>query len=80
MMSDQHLPFSEQAVQEHTPSCDHGHDWQPSIILGYFQCARCHQVAACTACVSKVRSRAITGYCRAHQHLRTSGTEQEVLG
>ena len=80
MMSDQHLPITEQAVQKHVPSCDHRHDWQPTIILGYFQCARCHRLAACTACISRVRGKALLGYCRAHQHLRTPGTEREVLG
>ena len=80
MISDQHLPCAEQAVQEHAPSCDQGHNWHPTIILGYFQCARCRRLAACTACVSRVRGKAMPGYCRAHQHLRTPDTEQEVLG
>jgi hypothetical protein len=80
MMSDQHLPCAEQAVQEHAPSCDKGHDWHPPIILGYFQCVLCHRLAACTVCVSKVRGKALSGYCRAHQHLRTPEMEQEVLG
>ncbi len=46
MMSEQHLPFAEQTVQEHIPSCDQKHDWHPTIILGYFQCARCKQHTA----------------------------------
>jgi hypothetical protein len=80
MMSDQHLPLTKQAVQEEISSCTQGHNWHPTIILGYFQCARCHRLAACTACVSRVRGKAMPGYCRAHEHLRTPGTEQEVLG
>ena len=78
-MSNQQLEFPEQTLQEHALSCNHGHDWQPTIILGYFQCARCKKLAACKACVSKVRGKAMIGYCRAHQHLRTPDTEQEVL-
>lgn len=80
MMSDQRLPLTEQAAQEEIFSCTQGHDWHPTIILGYFECARCHRLAACTACVSKVRGKALPGYCRQHQYLRTSELEQEVLG
>ena len=80
MMSDQPLPCAEQVVMEHAPSCDQGHDWHPTIILGYFQCVRSPRLAACTVYVSKVRGKALSGYCRAHQHLRTPDTEQEVLG
>ena len=63
MMSDQHLPCAEHVVLEHAPSCDEGHNWHPTIILGYFQCARCRRLAACTACVSRVRGKAMPGYC-----------------
>ncbi len=79
-MSNQQLSFTEQALQEHAPSCSQRHDWHPTIIIGYFQCARCSKLATCKACVSKVRGKAMIGYCRAHQHLRTPDTEQEVLG
>ncbi len=65
---------------EYTPSCAQGHAWQSTIILGYFQCAHCKKLAACQACVSKVRSKALIGYCRAHLSLRTPVTSQEVLG
>ncbi len=80
MMSDQQFTFAEQAVQEHAPSCGQGHDWHPTIIIGYFQCAHCSKLAACKACVSKVRGKALPGYCRQHQHLRIPEMEQEVLG
>jgi hypothetical protein len=62
------------------PLCAQGHDWQPTVIIGHFQCARCHTLAACRACVAKVRSRALGGYCQTHLSLRSSDTEQEVLG
>ncbi len=61
-------------------TCAQGHHWQPTIFLGYFQCAHCKKLAACSACVSKVRGKALSGYCQAHQHLRTPETAQEVLG
>ena len=64
---------------DHTVSCVQGHFWQPTIFLGYFQCAHCKKLAACQACVSKVRSKALIGYCRAHLSLRTPVTS-EVLG
>jgi hypothetical protein len=79
-MSNQLHIFAEQALQEHAPSCGQGHDWQPTIIIGYFQCARCSKLAACKVCVSKVRGRALVGYCQTHQQLRTPDSEQEVLG
>jgi hypothetical protein len=68
------------AEHEPTPSCAQGHHWQPTIFLGYFQCAHCKKLAACSACVSQVRGKALIGYCQAHQHLRTLETAQEVLG
>ena len=79
-MSNQQYTFAERALQEHAPSCGQGHDWQPTIIIGYFQCARCSKLAACRVCVSRVRGKAMIGYCQAHQHLRTPEMEQEVLG
>lgn len=79
-MSNQQHTFAEQALQEHAPLCDQGHAWQPTIIIGYFQCARCSKLAACAVCISRVRGKATIGYCQAHQHLRTPETEQEVLG
>jgi hypothetical protein len=57
-----------------------GHHWQATIILGYFQCSCCNKLAACLACVPKVRGRAMPGYCQAHRHLRAPETPQEVLG
>ena len=79
-MSNQQHTFAEQASQEHALLCGQGHAWQPTMIIGYFQCAHCSKLAACTVCVSKVRGKAMIGYCQAHQHLRTPETEQEVLG
>lgn len=79
-MSNQLHIFAEQALQEHAPSCGQGHEWQPTIIIGYFLCARCSKLAACKVCVSKVRGRALVGYCQTHQQLRTPDSEQEVLG
>jgi hypothetical protein len=79
-MSNQQHAFAEQALQKPAPACGQGHDWQPTIIIGYFQCARCSKLAACKACVSTVRGRALVGYCQAHQQLRTPDSEQEVLG
>ena len=57
-----------------------GHAWQPTIILGYFQCSHCSELAACVVCVSKVRGKALPGYCQAHRQLITCEMEQEVLG
>ena len=79
-MSNQQHTFVEHALQEHAPSCGQGHDWQPTIIIGYFQCVHCSKLAACKVCVSKVRGRATIGYCKRHQQLRTPETEHEVLG
>jgi hypothetical protein len=79
-MSNQQLPFAEHGLHEYAPLCSQGHAWQPTIILGYFQCARCNTLAACKVCVSKVRGKAMIGYCQAHQHLRIPETEQEVFG
>ncbi|HJT59421.1 MAG TPA: hypothetical protein VJ761_23130 [Ktedonobacteraceae bacterium] len=71
----------EPAVQPHAPACSTvGHLWHPTIILGYFQCSRCSTLAACVACVAKVRGKALPGYCQAHRHLRTCEMEWEVLG
>ncbi len=79
-MSNQQHACAEQIVQEQASSCRQGHDWQPTIIIGYFQCTRCSKLAACKACVSTVRGRALVGYCQRHQYLRTPDSEQEVLG
>ena len=80
-MTTPRLTREDPSVQPHAPTCGTlGHLWQPTIILGYFLCCRCNQLAACVACVSKVRGKAIRGYCQAHRHLRTCETEQEVLG
>lgn len=79
-MSNQQHTFAEHALQEHAPSCCQEHDWQSIIIIGYFQCACCNKLGACKICVSKVRGRALVGYCQTHQQLRTPDSEQEVLG
>jgi hypothetical protein len=79
-MSNQQYTFAERALQEHAPSCGQGHDWQPTIIMGYFQCTRCSKLAACRVCVSKVRGKAMIGYCQAHQDPRNPEMAQEALG
>jgi hypothetical protein len=79
-MSNQQHTFAEGACSCNAPSCGQGHDWQPTIIIGYFQCTRCSKLAACKFCVSKVRGKAVIGYCQAHQHMRAPEMEQEVLG
>ena len=65
-----------------THPCTQGHEWQPTMIIGYFQCIRCHTLAACHACVSKVRGQGtLVGTCQAHQHLESfQMLPQEVLG
>ncbi len=78
-MGNQQSTFVEHAFQELAPSCGQGHDWQPTIIIGYFQCTGCSKLAACKTCVSKVRGKAIIGYCQAHQYQRTTEAGQEVL-
>jgi hypothetical protein len=80
-MNRQSLTYTEQAIQANAHACETaGHAWHPTIILGYFQCSYCSKLAACTACVSKVRGKALPGYCQAHRQLRTPETELEVLG
>jgi hypothetical protein len=79
-MSDQQFTFATGTAQEQPPSCSQRHSWQPTIIIGYFQCTCCGALAACQVCVSKVRGKAMIGYCPVHQHLRTAETTQEVLG
>ena len=75
------LTRTEPTAPANADSCDTaGHVWQPTIILGYFQCARCSTLAACVACVSRVRSKALPGYCQAHRQLRSREMQQEVLG
>ena len=59
--------------------CDQGHEWQPTIILGYFHCSRCSTVAACRICVSKIRGKPLVGVCQQHQYLGAPTTGQEVL-
>ncbi len=77
--TDSHASSCEQNLSS-VNTCIQGHDWQPTIIIGYFQCTRCQKLAACQACVSKVRGRTLVGYCRAHKSLRSAETTQEVLG
>ena len=77
--TDSHASSCQQNVSS-VNTCVQGHDWQPTIIIGYFQCTGCQKLAACQACVSKVRGKALVGYCRAHQSLRGIETTQEVLG
>src|SRR6266516_6394985 len=68
------------AVQRIVNSCSYqGHDWQPTIILGYFLCQRCKALAACTTCVPAPRGNPKSGLCGKHSHLRTSDHQQEVL-
>ena len=80
-MTTSRLTHAEPAVQPPAHACNStGHDWQPTIIVGYFLCGHCNKLAACVACVSNVRGNPVRGYCQTHQHLRTCETEQEVLG
>jgi hypothetical protein len=78
-MNNQPIP-AEPPFKKGSNACTQGHAWQPTIILGYFQCACCSRLAACKVCVSRVRGKAMIGYCQAHQHLRTPDNEEEVLG
>jgi hypothetical protein len=78
---DKHPPLTSTEPVLPTPigGCEHGHVWQPTIILGYFQCGRCQTLAVCGICVSKRRGKPLVGVCRQHQHLRSTDTHQEVL-
>jgi hypothetical protein len=43
-------------------SCSYqGHDWQPTIIVGYFLCQRCHKLAACDCFVKLVLTQLVAG-------------------
>ncbi len=68
-------PISQTTVN----TCTQGHEWRPTIIIGYFHCVRCHTLAACHVCVSKMRGKPLVGMCQQHQHLRIPETHQEVL-
>ena len=68
-------PIVETIVDE----CTQGHTWHPTIIIGYFQCAKCHTLAACRICAPKLRGHPLVGVCQQHLHLRTPETKQEVL-
>ena len=67
------------ALETMVDTCYQGHAWQPTIILGYFQCSRCSALAACHSCVSNLRGQPLVGVCQQHQHLGTPETRQEVL-
>jgi len=73
------MTSTERALEITVNMCDQGHDWQPTIIIGYFQCLRCNTLAACCICVSKMRGKPLVGVCRQHQHLCILETHQEVL-
>ena len=75
----EHRTAAELALPQVVNLCDQGHTWQPTIIVGYFQCLQCNAFAACRICVSKVRGKPLVGVCQQHRHLRTPETEQEVL-
>jgi hypothetical protein len=76
---DPHLTSADPVLPTPPSGCEQGHAWQPTIILGYFSCARCQTLAACHLCVAKIRGKPLVGVCRHHQHLRTTDTYQEVL-
>ncbi len=71
--------FAGPVVETMAQACEPGHTWQPTIIIGYFQCSRCSTLAACHLCVSKVRGKPLLGVCQQHQHLSIPTTQQEVL-
>ncbi len=73
------LTSAERALEITANVCDQGHAWQPTIIIGYFHCLRCHTFAACRICVSKMRGKPLVGVCQQHQHLHSPQTSQEVL-
>ena len=73
------LTSTEPALHTTVNVCEQGHIWQPTIIIGYFQCVQCHTLAACYLCVSKLRSKPLVGVCQQHQHLCASQAKQEVL-
>jgi hypothetical protein len=55
---------------------DNGHEWHPTIIIGYYQCSTCDALGVCTTCVSKVRGRVIAGTCQTHL-LRLAAVQAE---
>ncbi len=73
------LTSAEPTLQTTVDMCDQGHAWQPTIIIGYFQCSQCNTLAACHICVSKMRGKPLVGVCQQHQHLCVPQTLQEVL-
>lgn len=76
-MVNQQCIFAESTVGTMVTVCNQGHGWQPTVILGYFQCLRCKILAACRIRVSKVRGKPLAGFCQ--QHLSTPETTEEVL-
>jgi hypothetical protein len=61
-------------------SCSYqGHDWQPLIIEGYFQCQRCKKLGHCRICAPNARGIPFSGVCHKHQHLRIPEHQEEVL-
>ena len=74
-----HLTSAEPPLEITTNVCEQSHEWQPTIIIGYFQCLQCRTLAVCHLCVSKMRGKPLVGVCQQHQHLRAPQTKQEVL-
>ena len=66
-------------VETMSSLCEQGHEWQPTIIIGYFHCSRCDALAACTICVPKLRGKPLAGVCQQHRHHSNFESEQEVL-
>jgi hypothetical protein len=62
-------------------SCGYqGHDWQPLLVKGYFQCQHCHTPAVCRICAPDARGIPLIGLCPKHRHLRTPERQEEVFG
>jgi len=73
------MSTKEKALRKIANSCYQGHDWQPTIIVGYFLCQRCHKIAACRGCVPTPRGNPLLGVCNHHRFLRVSESQSEVL-
>ncbi|HLI87722.1 MAG TPA: hypothetical protein VKV37_03460 [Ktedonobacteraceae bacterium] len=74
------MSLAAKALKKIVNSCrSQGHDWQPTIIVGYFLCQRCKKFAACRGCVPAPRGNPIPGLCKKHQDLQTQESQMEVL-